>query len=67
MKKVYARKYEGYAQIAKDKDLYHDGDVNQGAYRSAVRSNSWKCACGRENAAYVTTCCCGQTKKSQKG
>ena len=63
----YARKNVKYAQMAKDKDLYHDGDVNQTAYLSSVRSNSWKCACGRENAAYVTTCCCGQTKKSQKG
>lgn len=24
--------------------------------------NSWKCSCGRTNAVYVSTCCCGKNK-----
>lgn len=29
-------------------------------------ANGWKCACGRVNAGYVSTCVCGRTKNEKK-
>ncbi len=30
--------------------------------RDTLQAGGWKCACGRLNAAYVTSCTCGRTK-----
>lgn len=33
------------------------------AYSSSPTAAHWKCACGRSNAQYVSTCACGKNKR----
>ena len=55
----------GFGEMVQNTAEIADSLQNRGAKGNEGEAGSWKCACGRINMGYISTCACGKNKRDQ--